>query len=234
MNLNEKETESGDSNDIRRLLFKVLSFWPIILTSVFVATMIAFYVSRSTQNLYEVASTLIVEDQSSDNLLGGAENVISLTWSDSNPLAGRKALLKSFKLNFELAKKLGWEVSYWSRGRIKENEVYNQSPFKVHFDNIKPQYLGVNYNLVLRSSNFTIVPEKVKSIKKYNFSSLESEGISDSEFSQLKGIILMANGSISMVVDLKLRSTRKLMNHKTTIISTFIPTKSWLKKTNTA
>ena len=80
------------------------------------------------------------------------------------PLRGRKALLKSFKLNFELAKKLGWEVSYWSRGRIKENEVYNQSPFKVHFDNIKPQYLGVNYNLVLRSSNFTIVPEKSKEV----------------------------------------------------------------------
>ena len=127
MNLNEKETESGDSSDIRRLLFKVLSFWPIILTVAFIAATIAFYISRSTQNLYEVASTLIVEDQSSDNLLGGAENVISLTWSDSNPLAGRKALLKSFKLNFELAKKLGWEVSYWSRGRIKEDEVYDQS-----------------------------------------------------------------------------------------------------------
>ncbi len=73
------------------------------------------------------------------------------------------------------------------RENKKENEVYNQSPFKVHFDNIKPQYLGVNYNLVLRSSNFTIVPEKVKSIKKYNFSSLESEGISDSEFFSVEG-----------------------------------------------
>ena len=135
----------------------------------------SFFISRSIRNLYEVESILIIEDQSSDNMLSGAENVISLTWSDANPLAGRKAILKSHSLNYQLAKNLGWEVSYWSRGRIKENEVYDEKPFEVDIDFNTPQFLGVNFNLKLGKTGFELTPEKVGALKRYNFNTSEIE-----------------------------------------------------------
>ena len=171
----DNESAASDNIDVKRLYYKITSYWPFILTSVIFALGASFFISRSIRNLYEVESILIIEDQSSDNMLSGAENVISLTWSDANPLAGRKAILKSHSLNYQLAKNLGWEVSYWSRGRIKENEVYDEKPFEVDIDFNTPQFLGVNFNLKLGKTGFELTPEKVGALKRYNFNTSEIE-----------------------------------------------------------
>ncbi len=109
---------------------------------------IAFTVNRYTKDEFEL-STLLAVEENNNNPLGSADNIISFTWSNKDPLQGRIAILKSYTQNLAVAKELGWEVAYWNTGRLVESEVYAQAPYTVEFDKTVPQPIGVRFNLVL-------------------------------------------------------------------------------------
>ena len=113
--------------DIKDLLYKILGFWPFVLGGALIGLAIAFTVNRYTKNVFEL-STLLAVEENNNNPLGSADNIISFTWSNKDPLQGRIAILQSYTQNLAVAKELGWEVAYWNTGRLVESEVYTQAP----------------------------------------------------------------------------------------------------------
>ena len=96
--------------EIKKLLFKIIAFWPFILGSALIGLGIAFTVNRYTKDIFELSTLLAIEE--TNNPLGSGENVISFNWSNKDPLEGRIAVFKSYTQNLNVAKQLSWEVTY--------------------------------------------------------------------------------------------------------------------------
>ena len=154
--------------DFKELLFKILGFWPFIAGGVIIGIAIAFTVNRYSKDEFEL-STLLAVEENNKNPLGSADNIISFNWSNKDPLQGRIAILNSYTQNLKVAKELGWEVSYWNKGRLVESEVYKDAPYTVEFDKTVPQLTGIRFNLVLNPKSFTITTELVSSLRLYDY-----------------------------------------------------------------
>ena len=159
--------------DIKDLYYKILGFWPFVLGGALIGLAIAFTVNRYTKNEFELSTLLVVEDNN-NNPLGSADNIISFTWSNKDPLQGRIAILNSYTQNLKVARQLGWEVVYMEVGRLLEREIYNESPFLVEFDKTVPQPLGLRFNLVLNEDDFDISIESIEALRLFDYASEES------------------------------------------------------------
>ena len=159
--------------DIKELLYKILGFWPFVVGGALVGLVIAFTVNRYTKDEFEL-STLLAVEENNNNPLGSADNIISFTWSNKDPLQGRIAILNSYTQNLKVAKQLGWEVAYWNTGRLVEAEVYNQAPYRVEFDKTVPQPLGLRFNLILNEEGYSLSTEAIGSLRLFDYQSEES------------------------------------------------------------
>src|SRR6056300_1787809 len=158
--------------DIKEMLYKILGFWPFVLSGAIIGLVIAFTVNRYSKDEFEL-STLLAIEENNNNPLGSADNIISFTWSNKDPLQGRIAILNSYTQNLKVAKELGWEVSYWNKGRLVETEVYKDSPYTIEFDKTVPQPIGLRFNLLLSPQSFTITSEQVSSLRFYHYQTEE-------------------------------------------------------------
>ena len=159
--------------DFKDLFYKILGFWPFVVGGTIIGLSIAFLVNRYTKNEYEL-STLLAVEENENNPLGSADNIISFTWSNTDPLQGRIAILKSYTQNLKVSKQLGWEVAYWNTGRLVETEVYNKAPYRIEFDKTIPQPLGLRFNLILNEDGYSLSTESMGAVRLFNYSSEES------------------------------------------------------------
>ena len=209
-NNNFQEEQQGI--DIKELLYKILGFWPFVLGGAIIGLAIAFTVNRYSKDEFELSTLLAVEE--ANNPLGTADNItLAFNWGGKDPLEGRMAILNSYTQNLKVAKELGWEVSYWNKGRLVETEVYKDAPYTVEFDKTVPQPMGLRFNLVLRPKSFNITTEQVSSFRLYDYQSEEyftpEESITfDGEFAYHKWIEregarfrVIPNGTITEAID---------------------------------
>ena len=162
--------------DIKDLFYKILGFWPFVLGGALIGLAIAFTVNRYTKDEFEL-STLLAVEENNNNPLGSADNIISFTWSNKDPLQGRIAILQSYTQNLAVAKELGWEVAYWNTGRLVESEVYTQAPYTVEFDRTVAQPIGLRFNLVLNPKGLSISSVRRESVRLYDYQSEESASL---------------------------------------------------------
>ena len=146
--------QQEDSIDIKDLLFKILGFWPFIVGSMIIGLSIAFIINRYSRNVYELSTVLNVEE--AENPLGGSGVSLAFNWGGMDALESKVAVLKSYSLQEAVAKKLKWEVSYYSIGRIKVTEEYYSAPFKVVFDQSHLQPIGIPFEVTLVDGGFEI------------------------------------------------------------------------------
>ena len=159
--------------DIKDLLFKILGFWPFIAASMIIGLSVSFVVNRYSRNIYELATVLNVEE--AENPLGASGVSLAFNWGGMNKLESKEAVLRSYTLHKNVARQLGWEVSYYGTGRLIESELYKTSPYEVVFDFDHPQPLGVRFTIDNENGKLNVVPEDSDKWngKRYIFSSAE-------------------------------------------------------------
>src|SRR6056300_192509 len=150
--------QQEDSIDIKDLLFKILGFWPFIVGSMIIGLSIAFIVNRYSRNVYELSTVLNVEE--AENPLGTSGVSLAFNWGGLDALESKVAVISSYTLHERVAENLGWEVSYFSQGRILESELFRTSPIRVEFDKFHFQPVGVRFTIELNDDGFEITPEK--------------------------------------------------------------------------
>ena len=101
--------------DILRTFAGLLGSWPILVASMIVGVAIAFAVNRYTQNTYEIAATVAVEEM--ENPLASAESALNFGFSfgGSGLVDTRQAVLKSYAHNARVARSLGWETKHFMK-----------------------------------------------------------------------------------------------------------------------
>ena len=136
MNENQNYTEEFEEQvDIRKVVFKYLSFWKWMALSVFAFLSISFLYLRYTRPIYASKASVLIKDDKNGSMPGMAIfEDLGLSGGSSN-LDNEIQIFKSRKLLELVVKKLELTKRYVIRGKrsgFKSKEVYTKSPIEIN------------------------------------------------------------------------------------------------------
>lgn len=122
----EPESSAGLAIDYKRILYRALRFWYVMLFSMITALVIAFLINRYSTKIYPVTASLIVKE---------AEDISGAELLYNNPLLNFKRnylnetyILKSYPLVQRVIEDLDFDVAFYREGNILTTEAYNELP----------------------------------------------------------------------------------------------------------
>ncbi|MBT7395751.1 MAG: hypothetical protein HN778_13030 [Prolixibacteraceae bacterium] len=174
-NISANQLNEDDSIDIKKIIFKFLRYWYWFVLSVILAGGFAYTYVRYTTPIYEISSTLLVEeDQVSSPLLGGAGatgNVFQGLggMNSMRNIFNQMVVLKSTPVVAKTLDKLDFEVSYYSSGRVAVSESYTAAPFLVLWEKDHPQLIEADFNLTIHSDGKLAISAEGENGRVYNY-----------------------------------------------------------------
>lgn len=147
-----------DSIDFKRYLSLFLSNWYWFAIALFITLGIAYAKNRYSEEIYTVSSTLLIKDDQFGGGNAGLTNIFPGTnaFKSEQNLKNEIGILRSFSLNYRVMKELpDFHIVYVSVGRrgIAETRLYKNSPFKVVYDSLENQSIGVPVTIKIFSSD---------------------------------------------------------------------------------
>ena len=132
--------------DLKEVLFKYLKYWPYILICALLGLFGAYLINRYATPVYKIDSTVLVNDEPSNNLGADIFENAGLSIPKSN-VENEMGILKSYTLAFEALNALNFNVFYYKDGFVKKTEIYGNSPFLVQADWKHPQLVGGMFSI---------------------------------------------------------------------------------------
>src|SRR5574343_360144 len=161
---NSIEDSSEKSFNLREQIEGYLSYWKWFVVGVAITISVAFIYLCYAVPLYSASSTILVKDERK----GGLASELS-AFSDLGMLKNVKSnvdneieVIKSRTLVEKTVKDLGLNISYINEGRIKDGEIYKDSPIVVFFSNQNEQFYKENHKLrvvAASASTYTLYDE---------------------------------------------------------------------------
>ncbi|UPT70044.1 MAG: Wzz/FepE/Etk N-terminal domain-containing protein [Flavobacterium sp. JAD_PAG50586_2] len=142
-----------ESLDIREQIDKYVKFWPWFLFSMAMCFIVAFLYLRYTVPQYKAAATILVKDERK----GGLQSELS-AFADLGLMTGIKnnvdneiEIIKSRYIIESAIKKLNFNVSYSTEGRVKTVELYKNCPIEVSFFDTDASFYEKKQEFVVNS-----------------------------------------------------------------------------------
>ena len=192
--MENKQTQApntiGEDFNINELLERYLNQWIWFLISVTIAILISFTYLRYAVSQYKATtSALIIDDRK------GGMNELS-AFSDLAVVSGGKSsvdneieILKSRTIISGAVKELALNVLYISKGRVKEEDIYKNSPIKIIFSETPVNFDKNNHVFFVKgitNSTYALFNNKEVKIGDFKYGqSVEEEG---AKFSILKKV----------------------------------------------
>jgi len=133
---NNTEDFTNESVNLREEIEKYVFHWKWFLLGVIIALIGAFIYLRYASKKYEVATTILINDDKK----GGQSTELSafadlgLIGNSFNSIDNEIELLKSRNLMERVVKTLGINVNYYTKGRVKTSELFiGKAPIKINF-----------------------------------------------------------------------------------------------------
>lgn len=143
---NTHEVDSHDTINIRAEIEKYLMHWKWFVLGGILAMIAAFLYLRYATPQYNVSAVILIKDEKK----GGAtaqmkvlEELSGLGGSNQN-IDNEVEIIKSRKIIGDVIKNLALNISYFTKGRIKETEVYLNSPIKIEFSNKNEKHYSLD------------------------------------------------------------------------------------------
>ena len=127
--------------DFKMVIGKVLSFLPIFILSIGISLLIAWTVTRYSDNRYLISGSILLKEKGrAGSNMGGMENFIEgmQLLSVNRNIENEVAILKSKYLVQETLKQLDFGISYFGKGTIKQEEYYRNCPFGIRSISLQP------------------------------------------------------------------------------------------------
>lgn len=142
--------------NFRRIWYRCLRYWYLILLSLFIALTIAFLINRYSTRVYTLRASIIIKENQE------AGQTAELLYN--NPLVNsyrnflnEPYIIRSYPLLQQVIDSLGYAVIFKKQGNIKTTEIDNL-PFLVSGNKTGNNYLVAKYILKLTSSEkFSLV-----------------------------------------------------------------------------
>jgi capsular exopolysaccharide synthesis family protein len=128
-NQSNPQTAPGWDIDYKRILYRTVKYWYIVVLSVMIGLAVAFLYNRYATRIYTVNASVIVKE--SEDLSGGSEFLYN------NPLVNFRRnylnelyIIKSYPLIQKVIEDQNFDVTFLRQGNILTTEVYNALPFE--------------------------------------------------------------------------------------------------------
>ena len=160
---------------LKKIALKYLNNWYWFIVSVALMLFIAFLYNRYSPTIYNISTSILIESKKQESPLTGT------SFSDDNVFQGfgamgvdrninnQMVILKSRPLINRTLSELEYEISYYSVGRIKKVERYNEAPFIVHWDVSHPQVIGVEFSLQFLDNGKIQITADDENVKVINY-----------------------------------------------------------------
>lgn len=151
LNYNQNE---DDNIDLKRYISLFLSNWYWFAIALFISLSVAYGINRYSQKIYSVSSTLLIKDDQLKNVNSNVASVIpgGDIFKNQQNLKNEIGILKSFSLNYRVMKDLSdFHIVYTGVGRrgIVESILYNRCPFKVIYDSLNLEPIGMRVDITI-------------------------------------------------------------------------------------
>lgn len=127
-----KERNSEESItliDFRRIGFFAIRYWYLVLLSLSIALVVAFYKNRYTIRVYPVVASIIIREREETS---GAEFVYKNALVDQyRNYLNEPYILRSFPLLQSVIEDNNFDVSFFQEGYVRTSELYNVLPVRV-------------------------------------------------------------------------------------------------------
>lgn len=150
-------TENRDKSlNISEQIEKYFIHWKWIVAGALLSLLLAFLYIRYTVPMYKASASILVKDESK----GGVQSELQ-AFSDLGLLTGVKSnvdneiqILKSRTVIEKSLKKLNFDLIYFEEARVKDVELYNESPVKLVILNnsAKVDQMAVSYVIKAKDS----------------------------------------------------------------------------------
>ncbi len=146
-----------ESIDFKRYISLFISNWYWFAIALFISISIAYGINRWSEEVYTVSSTMLIKD----DYLGGTADLSNIfpgssAFRSEQNLKNEIGILRSFSLNYRVMQELtDFHIVYVGVGKrgIVESRMYNNAPFRVLYDSLQNQMIGLPVNIKILSSN---------------------------------------------------------------------------------
>ena len=141
-NTNETLNSQFDNNEslnIREELEKYVFHWKWFFFGVVIALIGAFIYLRYSTPLYSATATIMIKDNKKAGIskeLEAFKDLGIIGGSSSNNTDNEIEILKSRKLLRNVIQELGINITYITKGRVKDSEIYKTRPISLSFNDL--------------------------------------------------------------------------------------------------
>lgn len=198
-NISERDSFQNQSSDLKLELQRYLRWWPLFIVSVLITLFIAWVYLRYATPQYLTSSSLYVKIQSAKKgeLMGvkDFQNMALPSGLMTNAVDNELSILKSKPLLYNVVKEIGLDVKVISRGKFKDVELYEKSPFSGSIIKLnEPRYFN--------SDTYSISPDEKNGFILKNEKSIIKGKFSEPLKMNWGWIVLNRNTNISFVTPL--------------------------------
>jgi capsular exopolysaccharide synthesis family protein len=142
MNPNSIENSSTSTFDLREELDNYLIYWRWFVLSLVVCITVAFLYLRYAIPNYKAVATILVQDERKGSMASELSAFADLGLLNyvKNNVDNEIEVIKSRRLIESAIRDLSLQVSYFSIGRVKSEELYTNSPIEVVFSTTTPEF----------------------------------------------------------------------------------------------
>lgn len=121
--------------NIREQIEKYAIHWKWFVLGVLITLAGAYTYLRYTPNLYEVSTTILIDDENNGGLISDltALEGLGMTGGSNTLVENEIGILKSRTLVESVVKDLDLNIAYLEEGRVRTSELFRSSPIKVNF-----------------------------------------------------------------------------------------------------
>ncbi len=141
--------------DFKKYVNLVLRYWYWFVISMVVCLGFAFLLTRSTHNVYQVDSTILIRDDKNRSNTGAEALLSELSLvNNTKSIQNEIGIIKSYTIAFNTIKELeNFHTTYklFGTGNFRQNLIYSNLPFRIAYDTTYANPTGVD--IVIKFTN---------------------------------------------------------------------------------
>lgn len=145
MELLDQDLNPSKKINFKKEIVRFLKYWPWIILSMVLFYLAAYFYLKYTQPQYQSKTTLLFQEASGGKGALGDLKSLGMGVSGDNELQGEAAIIISKPILERVGKNLNLDVSFYVKGKIREVELYDKSPFSGKIISEKEGFSGASY-----------------------------------------------------------------------------------------
>ncbi|OYX82913.1 MAG: tyrosine protein kinase [Flavobacteriales bacterium 32-34-25] len=141
MENNMQSEDFGQDFDLKAEINKYIIHWKWFVLSVFVVFFVTFLKLRYSQPIYNASTKILMKDNKKGGRLSEAAAFSDLGINNgSRNVDDEIEIMKSRTLSEAVVKKLNYNISIISHGKVLDIELFDEAPIAIHFINQSPDF----------------------------------------------------------------------------------------------